>query len=99
MDQQELIAQAWGLTQAIESAAADNDWPRAAELSNARSPLLMALQGEQSDDAMVVIRRIQASIAAVMDVATSAETVLMKNYRQSIEQARAASRYQQAAQF
>lgn len=99
MNQQELIAQAWALTEAIESAAADNDWARAAELTNARSPLLMALQGDQPAESLLTVRRIQASIAAVMEVATSAETTLMRSYRQSIEQARSASRYQQAAQF
>ncbi|WP_213780471.1 flagellar protein FliT [Caballeronia sp. dw_276] len=99
MNQQELIAQAWALTEAIESAAANNDWPRAAELSLARSPLLMGLQADQPADSMVTIRRIQASIAAMMNVATSAETALMKSHRQALNQASAAGRYQQAAQF
>jgi flagellar protein FliT len=99
MNQQELIAQAWALTEAIESAAADNDWPRAAELTHTRSPLLMGLQADQPADAMVTIRRIQASIAAIMNVATSAETTLMRNHRQALAQADAAGRYQQAARF
>jgi flagellar protein FliT len=99
MNQQELIAQAWALTQAIESAAADNDWPRAAELTHTRSPLLMSLQADQPANAMITIRRIQASIASIMQVATSAETALMRNHRQAMNQANAASRYQQAARF
>ncbi|KQR79604.1 hypothetical protein ASG35_06865 [Burkholderia sp. Leaf177] len=99
MNQLELIAKAWALTEAIESAAAENDWPRAAELTNARSPLLMSLQADQSDESMVTIRRIQASIATIMNVATSAETALMRNHRQALTQANAAGRYQQAAQF
>ncbi len=41
MSQQDLIAHAWALSEAIETAAADNDWPRAAELTNTRSPLLI----------------------------------------------------------
>lgn len=99
MNQEELIARAWVLTEAIESAAADNDWPRAAELTNTRSPLLMSLQADQSADSMVTIRRIQASIGAIMHAATSAETALMRNHRQAMNQANAASRYQQAARF
>jgi len=99
MNQQELIAQAWALTEAIEIAAADNDWPRAAELTQTRSPLLMGLQADQPADAMVIIRRIQASIATIMNVATSAETALMRNHRQAMNQASAASRYQQAARL
>ncbi|MGV7242594.1 flagellar protein FliT [Caballeronia sp. M23-90] len=97
MNQQELIAQAWALTEAIENAAADNDWPRAAELTQTRSPLLMGLQADQPADAMVIIRRIQASIATIMNVAASAETTLMRNHRQAMNKANAVSRYQQAA--
>lgn len=99
MNQQEAIAQAWALTEAIERAAAENDWRRAAELSHARSPLLMSLQADQPDDAMVTIRRIQASIATITDVATRAETNLMRNYRQALNHANAAGQYQQAARF
>ncbi|MDP9158221.1 MAG: flagellar protein FliT [Pseudomonadota bacterium] len=99
MSQQELIARAWALTEAIETAAADNDWPRAAELTNTRSPLLMGLQSDQPADAMFTIRRLQASIATIMNVATSAEITLMRNHRQALTQANAASRYQQAARF
>ncbi|AME22813.1 hypothetical protein [Burkholderia sp. PAMC 26561] len=99
MNQQELIAQAWALTEAIEQAAADNDWLGAAQLTNTRSPLLMALQADQPNDSMIKIRRIQTSIAMIMDMAASAETTLMNRYRNSIERACAASRYQRAAQF
>jgi len=76
MNQQELIAQAWALTEAIENAAADNDWPRAAELTQTRSPLLMGLQADQPADAMVIIRRIQASIANNVNLSLALAPVL-----------------------
>lgn len=99
MTQQDLISEAWNLTEAIESAAASNDWARAAELTETRSPLLMALGGEQSADALATIRKIQASMDAVRQQAEAAQHALVSRHRQSMDQANAASQYQQAAQI
>ena len=59
----------------------------------------MALQAEQPADALIVIRKIQASIDAVAARARTAQTALAATYRRSMDGAKAASRYQQAARF
>lgn len=99
MDQNELIRNAWRLTEAIEEAVGKEDWTRAAELAEARAPLLMALQAQQPADALAVIRKIQASIDAVAARARTAQATLSATYRRSMDGAKAASRYQQAARF
>ena len=99
MEQQEVIQRAWALTEAIESAVAEQDWTRAAELTQARTPLVMQIGAEQSADALVIIRKIQASIDAVAIRARDAQSTLSATYRRSMEGAKAAGRYHQAARF
>jgi flagellar protein FliT len=97
MNQQELIQNAWALTEAIEEAVDAQDWPRAAELTQARSPLLMALDADQPPDALATIRRIQTSIESMMGRTRVAQVMLSTAYRKSMDQAQAASRYQKGA--
>jgi flagellar protein FliT len=99
MNQHELIQEAWSLTEAIEAAVGNEDWARAAELTEARAPLVMALRAEQPAESLAVIRKIQASIDAVASRAQAAQTALSANYRRSMDGAKAAGRYQQAARF
>ncbi|SAK61780.1 hypothetical protein AWB81_02161 [Caballeronia arationis] len=99
MNQHDVIQQAWALTEQIEAATAGCDWPRAAELAEARAPLLMSLQADQPADALATIRKIQSSIEAVTQAAGIAQEALVANHRRSMERASAASRYQQAARF
>jgi len=99
MNQNELIQNAWALTEAIDEAVGKDDWAHAAELAQARAPLVMALQAEQPAEALIVIRKIQASIDAVAARAHMAQTTLSETYRRSMDGAKAASRYQQAARF
>lgn len=97
MDQYELIQRAWALTEAIEAAASAEDWARAAELTEARSSLLMRLHGEQSAESIAIVRRIQASIESMMGRSQDAQAMLATAYRKSTDQAQAAARYQKAA--
>jgi hypothetical protein len=99
MNQHDVIQNAWALTEAIEEAVSQNDWARAAKLDEARAPLVMALQSEQPADALAVIRKIQASIDAVAIRARDAQSTLSATYRRSMEGAKAAGRYHQAARF
>ncbi|SAK41096.1 Flagellar protein FliT [Caballeronia hypogeia] len=99
MEQRELIQNAWALTEAIEEAAGKDDWARAAELTEARAPLVMALQAEQPADALAMIRKIQASMDAVATRAKDAQAALAAVYRRSMDGAKAVSRYHQAARF
>ncbi|KIG02415.1 hypothetical protein [Caballeronia concitans] len=99
MNQQELIQRAWALTEAIEAAVDAQDWPRAAELTQARTPLVMAFEADQPAESLATIRRIQASIESTMERSQAAQTILSTGYRRSMEHAQAAGRYQQAARF
>jgi flagellar protein FliT len=97
MDQREVVQHAWALTEAIEAAAQAQDWARAAELTQARSPLVMSFGADQPAESMEVIRRIQASMEAMMNRAESAQALLATAYRKSMDQAQAARRYQKTA--
>ncbi|GAB5098365.1 flagellar protein FliT [Caballeronia sp. LP006] len=99
MNQQEMIQHAWALTEAIEAAVNEENWARAAELTEARTPLLMAVEANQPAESLATIRRIQASIEATMGRANAAQAMLSTAYRKSMDQAKAAGRYQQAARF
>ena len=95
-NQQELINQAWELTKQIEAAAADGDWPRAALLSDDRSPLLMSLQADQPAEALATIRLIQASIDGISIKAAQAQTALNAAYHQSMGKVAAADQFRRA---
>ncbi|KMZ12792.1 hypothetical protein BHUM_03254c [Candidatus Burkholderia humilis] len=98
MDQRELVQHAWALTEAIEAAADAQDWTRAAELTQARSPLVMAFEAaQQTEESLVTIRRIQASMESMMGGTEAAQAMLAMAYRKSMDQTQAARRYQNAA--
>jgi flagellar protein FliT len=99
MNQQELIQRAWALTEQIEAAVSEQDWTRAAELAQARAPLVMSLQADQPVEALEIIRKIQASIGAITARVQDAQTTLAATYRRSMDGAKAAGRYQQMARF
>ncbi|CAL8475490.1 flagellar protein FliT [Caballeronia sp. S22] len=99
MNQYELIQHAWTLTEAIEAAVAAEDWVKAAELTQARTPLVMQIGAEQSADALVIIRKIQASIESMMSQVQEANVLLSTGYRLAMDKANAAGRYHQAARF
>jgi hypothetical protein len=99
MNQHEMIERAWALTEAIEAAVDAQDWPRAAELTQARTPLVMAFEADQPAASLATIRRIQASIESMMGRAQAAQAMLGTGYRRSMDQAQAAGRYQQAMRF
>ncbi|AQG97494.1 hypothetical protein [Caballeronia cordobensis] len=99
MEQHEIVQRAWALTEAVEAAVGAQDWLKAAELAQARTPLVMAIEKDQSAEALAVIRRIQASIESMMGRAEAAQSLLGTGYRRAMDQAQAAGRYQQAARF
>jgi flagellar protein FliT len=97
MNQHELIQQAWTMTEAIEAAADAQDWARAAELTEARSPLLMSLTADQPAESLATIRKIQTSIEWTMSRARTEQLIVGAAYRKSMNQAQAAGQYQKAA--
>ncbi|CAG4903339.1 flagellar protein FliT [Paraburkholderia saeva] len=61
------LNRALGLTQAIETAVAEDDWVRASALAEERSPLLMSLSPTQTPQALETIRAIQRIDASIRE--------------------------------
>ncbi|SAL19777.1 Flagellar protein FliT [Caballeronia turbans] len=99
MNQDALVEQLFALTKDMEAAATLADWPRAAELDAARTPLLRALTREQGPQALAKIREIQGIDAAVLAHASAIRTGLATEYHAAMTRVNAANRYQQGARF
>jgi flagellar protein FliT len=99
MDQNTLIDRLLALTVATEYAATLADWPEAARLTEARSPLFRLLTREQDADAMAKISRIQAIDAAIAVEAKAARTEMQVEYTAAIGKIQATSKYHQAARL
>ncbi|WP_321879618.1 flagellar protein FliT [Paraburkholderia bannensis] len=99
MDALTSIERIWQFTKAIEQAAAVGEWERAAELADARSPLLMSLGARQTPGVLAQIKEIQAIDARVADAAQVAQKTLGAEYQASMRATRNVSQYQRIAQF
>ncbi|MFP3567270.1 flagellar protein FliT [Paraburkholderia sp. SIMBA_030] len=99
MDQTELVERLLSMTQAIEQAASLADWPEAARLTEARSPLLMSLAADQEPAALDMIRRIQAIDAALLADAETTQNELHIEFEAAIGRTRAAGEYQRVARL
>jgi hypothetical protein len=99
MDALTSIERIWQFTKAIEQAAAVGEWERAAQLADARSPLLMSLGAQQAPGVLAQIKEIQAIDARVADAAQVAQKTLGVEYQASMRATRNVSQYQRIAQF
>ncbi|MCC8393249.1 flagellar protein FliT [Paraburkholderia sp. MMS20-SJTR3] len=99
MDAQTDIERIWQLTKAIEQAAAVDEWERAAQLVDERSPLLMALGAQQPPVVIAQLKEIQAIDARVSAAAQDAQKALGEEYQAAMLATRNASQYQRIAQF
>jgi hypothetical protein len=99
MDAQNRIERIWQFTKAIEQAAAVGEWAQAAQLADARSPLLMSLGAQQTPAALAQIKEIQAIDARIAETAQAAQKALGTEYQASMRATRNVSQYQRVAQF
>ncbi|RQR26938.1 flagellar protein FliT [Burkholderia sp. Bp9143] len=99
MDQATLIERLTSLTRAIEHAASMADWPEAARLAEARSPLFAMLTSTQDPAVLDAIRKIQAADAAVFANAQITRTELSAEYQEALGRVSSVSQYQQVAQI
>ncbi|WP_322048779.1 flagellar protein FliT [Paraburkholderia sp. J67] len=99
MDAQNRIERIWQFTKAIEQAAAVGEWQQAAQLADARSPLLMSLGAQQTPAALAQIREIQAIDGRISQAAQVAQRDLGAEYQASMRATRNVSQYQRVAQF
>ncbi|HZZ01840.1 flagellar protein FliT [Paraburkholderia sp.] len=99
MNQTELIKRLLSMTREIEHAASLADWPEAARLTEARSPLLMSLSTEQEPAALDMIRRIQAIDAALLANAETTQNELHTEFEAAMGRTKAAGEYQRVARL
>ncbi|MGF6480935.1 flagellar protein FliT [Paraburkholderia sp. JPY419] len=95
----ELVERVLSITRDIEQAASLADWPEAARLTEARSPLLMSLSADQKPAALDLIRQIQAIDAALLADAAITQAELHSEFEAAIGRAKAASEYQRMARL
>lgn len=99
MDALTRIERIWQFTKAIEQAAAVGEWERAAQLADARSPLLMSLGAQQPPVVIAQLREIQAIDARIAEAAQDAQKTLGAEYQASMRATRNVSQYQRIAQY
>ena len=99
MNQTELIERLLSMTREIEQAASLADWPEAARLTEARSPLLMSLSADQEPAAIEMIRRIQDIDDALLADAETTQNELNIEFEAAMGRAKAAGEYQRMARM
>jgi flagellar protein FliT len=99
MNQTELIERLLSMTREIEQAASLADWPEAARLTEARSPLLMSLSADQEPAALEMIRRIQAIDDALLADAETTQNELNIEFEAAIGRTKAVGEYQRIARL
>ncbi|CAE6799411.1 flagellar protein FliT [Paraburkholderia domus] len=99
MNQTELIERLLSMTREIEQAASLADWPEAARLTEARSPLLMSLSADQEPAALEMIRRIQAIDEALLADAETTQNELHIEFEAAMGRTKAAGEYQRIARL
>ncbi|RAS25212.1 flagellar protein FliT [Paraburkholderia bryophila] len=99
MNQTELVERLLAMTREIAQAASLADWPEAARLIEARSPLLMSLVAEQEPAALEKIRQIQAMDAALLADAETTQNELHIEFEAAMGRAKAAGEYQRMARM
>ncbi len=89
----ETLTRAYELTRTLIAALDAGDYCVAAELADERSPLLMSLGREQSDEGLAMIRDIMAMNATIMDRAAAARDAISGRYNDAQRRVAAAGQY------
>jgi flagellar protein FliT len=87
------LHQVLALTRAIESAAAQGDWVRAAALGDERNPMLMSLKQEQLPEALEMIYEIMRIDRAVTEQLKAGKERLDTQHNQALQNIKAVSKY------
>ena len=89
----ESLARAYELTRTLVAALDAGDFAFAADLAQERSPLLMSLEREQTDEDLVKIREIIAMNASIVDKASAARDVAAQTHSDANHRVSAARQY------
>ncbi|RDU98384.1 flagellar protein FliT [Trinickia dinghuensis] len=95
----ESLARAYELTRTLVAALDAGDFAFAADLAEERSPLLMSLQRDQTDEDLATIREIMAMNASIVDRASAARDAVAATHTNARERVSAARQYLAAGQM
>jgi flagellar protein FliT len=87
------LHQVLALTRAIEAAAAQGDWVRAAALGDERNPMLMSLKQEQLPDALDMIYEIMRIDRVVTEQLKAGKERLDTQQSQAMQNIKSVSKY------
>ncbi|MGN6232121.1 MAG: flagellar protein FliT [Trinickia sp.] len=95
----ESLTRAYELTRTLVAALDAGDFAFAADLAEERSPLLMSLEREQTDDDLTMIREIIAMNAAIVDKASAARDAVAATQNAAQQRVSAARQYLSTGQM
>lgn len=95
----ETISRAYELTRTLVAALDAGDIGFAADLAEARSPLLMSLVREQTDEDLAMIREIVAMNETIMAKASTARDAIATTFNDARQRVSAARQYLAAGQL
>ncbi len=90
----ESLARAYELTRTLVTAVESGDWQLASDLVEERSPLIMTLERDQTDESLATIRTIQQMDTAVMSRARHAHEAMSSEFNDAKQRIAAAGFYQ-----
>ncbi|WP_206950690.1 flagellar protein FliT [Trinickia acidisoli] len=97
--QNESLSRAYELTRTLVAALDAGDFGFAADLAEERSPLIMSLTAEQTDEALVMIHEIRDMNATIMQKASAARDAISARFSEAQRRVSAARQYQTAGQL
>jgi flagellar protein FliT len=95
----ESLTRAYELTRTLVAALDAGDFLFAASLADERSPLLMSLEREQTDEDLATIRAIMAMNASITEKAAAARDAVAATHSDAQQRAAAAGQYLSAGQM
>ncbi|CAG9274066.1 flagellar protein FliT [Paraburkholderia unamae] len=87
------IEHIWSMTKDLEQAVAVGEWERAAQLADARSPLLASLGAQPPQEVMARLRSIYEIDNRIVEVARAARQALGAEYQSNMQASRNAGQY------
>lgn len=95
----ESLTRAYELTRTLIAALDAGDFVFAASLAEARSPLLMSLERDQTDEDLAAIREIMTMNASITEKASAARDAVAAMHSDAQQRAAAAGQYLSAGQM
>jgi hypothetical protein len=93
------LTRAYELTRTLVAALDAGDFAFAVDLAEERSPLLMSLEREQTDEDLAMIREIMAMNASIVDKAAAARDAVAATHNEARQRVSAARQYLSTGQM